>query len=209
MPHKSYNRILDEHLHILIAQGNHEAFIKLRKRYHKHALVLVDELIYQFDDVGVTRKELLAVCENHFIFVLSKYIPDRSSFYSFWKETSTQVLMDYIVTNSYDGDAMFFKGIISFDQNSDERHCFSEYLGERNDDLAFRRKLLDIKRHLKKYEVFFTIQEKALLNLLMEGYSISELEHSGLMSKSHLYLTYKSAVNKLQNYIKKEPINNH
>ena len=34
MPKVSYNRILDEHLHTLIAQGNHEALERLKRRYH-------------------------------------------------------------------------------------------------------------------------------------------------------------------------------
>lgn len=203
MPNKSYNRILDEHLHILIAQGNHEAFSKLRKRYHKHALLLVNELSHQYSDTGITRKELVAVCENCFVFVICKYSPERSSFYSFWKETTTQVLMDYIIKNSYDGDAIVFKGIVSFDQNSDERHCFSEYIGERGDELLFQRRLFEIRQHLDKFDIFFTNQEKALLNLILEGYTLAELEHTGLLSKSHLYLTYKSAVEKMQRYMSK------
>ena len=45
MPKKPYNRILDEHLHILAAQGNHEAYLKLQKCYHMHALSLCAELL--------------------------------------------------------------------------------------------------------------------------------------------------------------------
>lgn len=66
MPRKSYNQILDEHLYILVAQGNHEAFIKLRKRYHKHALSLSTELIRQYNSSGITRADLVAVCEGYF-----------------------------------------------------------------------------------------------------------------------------------------------
>ena len=32
MPKVSYNRILDEHLHTLISQGNHEALERLKRR---------------------------------------------------------------------------------------------------------------------------------------------------------------------------------
>ncbi len=73
MPKKSYNQILDEHLHILIAQGNHEAYNTLSKRYHIHASILVSELLKQYAYTGITRSELISVCEAHFVFVISKY----------------------------------------------------------------------------------------------------------------------------------------
>ena len=40
MPKRSYHRILDEHLHILITQGNHDAYQKLKRRYRYHSLTL-------------------------------------------------------------------------------------------------------------------------------------------------------------------------
>ena len=202
MPNKSFNRILDEHLHILIAQGNHEAFNQLRRRYHRHALVLTTELIQQFNDTGITKKELVTVCDDHFVFVLSKYITGLSSFYSFWKESTMQALMDYIVENSYDGDASTFKGVISFDQNYDEKHLYSDFLAERGNEKKLRKKIFEVRQILKKYDIFFTYQEKTLLTLILEGYTLAEIEHAGLLGKSHLYLTYKNAVSKLKNYMK-------
>ena len=201
MPTKSFNQILDEHLYILIAQGNHEAFNKLRKRYHRHALVLTTELVQQYSNSGISRKELMAVCEGHFPFVIYKYISGLSSFYSFWKESTTQELMDYIIENSYDGKAFIFRGAISFDQNSDEKHYYGEYLGEKGDEKVLRRKMFEIKNVIKKYDVFFTSQEKAILSLVLEGYTLMELEHTGMLSISHIYLTYKTALEKLQNYM--------
>ena len=68
MPHKSYHQILDEHLHILIAQGNHEAYNKLSYRYHRHSLTLVKDLLSKYTFTGVTNRELVLVCEDHFPF---------------------------------------------------------------------------------------------------------------------------------------------
>ena len=70
MPKKSYNTILDEHLHILIAQGNHEAYVKLVRRYRNHAAKLCHELLTQYEKTGVTVADLLAVCGDCFIGVL-------------------------------------------------------------------------------------------------------------------------------------------
>ena len=201
MAQKSYNQILDEHLHILIAQGNHEAFNKLNKRYHKHASVLAHELMKQYGYIGITLKELIVVCEDHFPFVVLKYVPGKSSFYTFWKGSTLQCLMDYLIENSYDGDAYVFKGSISFDQKNEEMHSFSELIGESGDERMIKKKIFEIKYVMHKYQVFFSYQEKTLLNLILEGYTLAELEHTGLLAKSQLNLTYKSAIEKVRKYI--------
>lgn len=117
MPKKSYNQILDEHLHSLIAQGNHEAFNKLRRRYHRHSVNLCSDIAYQYRDSGIEQNELIAVCEAVFPIVILKYNPSLSSFYTFWKETTNQELLNYVIDNSYDGGASMFKGVVSFDKN--------------------------------------------------------------------------------------------
>ena len=203
MPNKSFNQILDEHLHILIAQGNHEAYQSLNKRYHKHASLLCTNLLRQYPDTGISKKELLSLCEAHFLFVVTKYTNGLSRFYSFWKESTSQMLMDYLIENSYEGDSFVYKGIVSFDQNSDDRHCFGDLIGERDDEKALIRKAFEMKGLINKFGVFFTGQEKALLNLILEGYTLPELEHSGMLRKSYLYLTYKSAISKLHNLLRK------
>ena len=202
MPKKSYNQILDEHLHILIAQGNHEAFNTLRKRYHIHASVLVSELLKQYAYTGISSKELIQACESHFVFVIIKYSSGRSSFYSFWKSSTYQYLMDYLVEHSYNADAYVFKGSISFDQKNDEMHSFSELIAERGDEKAFKRKIFEIRHVIHKYDAFFTSQEKTILNLILDGYTLGDFEHTGVLARSQIHLTYKSAVEKLQKYMK-------
>ena len=205
MPKKSYNQILDEHLHSLIAQGNHEAFNKLRRRYHRHSANLCSDIAYQYRDSGIEQNELIAVCEAVFPIVILKYNPSLSSFYTFWKETTNQELLNYVIDNSYDGGASMFKGVVSFEQEYDERYCYSEYLGEIDDSKKLKRKTFEMKELInKRYAAFFTNQEKNLLNLVLEGYTIKELEHADLLKKSQLYLTYNSAVNKLRNFSEKD-----
>ena len=201
MPNKSYNQILDEHLHILIAQGNHEAFNKLRKRYRVHAVILVSEYLKQYGYTGVTNKELITICEEHFPFVINKYIPGRSSFYTFWKQSTSQFLMDYIIENSYEGEAYVFGGSISFDQKNDEMHSFSELLAERGDERMIKRMVFEIKHTLHKYQAFFSTAERTLINMILEGYSLADFTNSGILGKSQVNLTYKSAIEKLQKYI--------
>lgn len=203
MPKVSYNRILDEHLHALIAQGNHEALAKLKRRYHYHSLALCRDLLNQYQKTGISVGELLIVCEDTFVFVIQKFDASLSSFFSFWKDTTIHRLMDYLVDNAYKEDSNGFKGNVSIDQTFDDNHSFSDYLFEKDDDREKKRKIFEIKNIIMQNEELFSQQEKALLNLVLDGYTIAELNHGGMMRKSMLYLTFNNAVTKLQTLIKK------
>ena len=204
MPKKSYNQILDEHLHILIAQGNYEAFIKLRKRYHLHAASLVHEVLKKYSYTGATFRELMSICDEHFLFVVVKYAPGESSFYFYWKNSTTQQLMEYLIEKSEEDGFFTFRNIVYFDQKNDESHTYSELIAEKNDNKATKRKIFEIKHILHKYDVFFTLPEKALLNLILEVYTLQDFEHVGMLRKSQINLTYKSIVEKVQKYLEIE-----
>ena len=45
MPQKSFNTVLDDYLLILVAQGNHEAYERLKKRYHCHAIRICKDIL--------------------------------------------------------------------------------------------------------------------------------------------------------------------
>ena len=202
MPKISYNRILDEHLHALIAQGNHEALTKLKRRYHCHSLALCRDLLNQYQKTGISIQELLIVCEDTFIIVIQKYDSSKSSFFSFWKESTLHRLIDYLVDNAYKEDSCGIKGNISLDQVFEDNHSLSDYLFEK-DDREKKKMIFEIKSIIIQNESIFLRQEAALLNLILDGFTMAELEHGGLTSKSTLYLTFKNAARKLQSLIKK------
>ena len=195
MPKKPYNRILDEHLHILAAQGNHEAYLKLQKCYHMHALSLCAELLMQYPKSGIARKELIAICDDHFPLIILKYNPALSSFYSFWKESTTQELMDYMIENSYGADASSFCGILSLDHDNSD---YIEMISEINEDKNLRRKIFEVKGLIHRNSIFFTSYEKALLLLVLDGYTLKDIEYTRMMSKSNLYLTFNNGLEKLK-----------
>ena len=203
MPKVSYNRILDEHLHALVAQGNHEALVKLKRRYHYHSLALCRDLLNQYQKTGIAIQELLAVCEDTFIFVIQKYDSSLSSFFSFWKDSTIHRLMDYLIDNAYKEDSNGINGNISIDQTFDDNHSLSDYIFEKDDDRERKRKIFEIKNVIVQNEDIFTKQEIALLNMILDGFTIAELNHGGMMSTSMLYLTFNNGVEKLQTLIKK------
>ena len=203
MPKVSYNRILDEHLHTLIAQGNHEAFERLKRRYHYHSYALCHDLLNHYQKTGISIMELMAVCEDLFIFIVEKFDPSQSTFFSFWKETTTHRLIDYLVDNSYKADSTDINGNISLDQEFEDKHTISDYIHETDDLREKKRKIFEIKNVIAKNDDVFTKQEVAILNCVLNGYTIADLEHSGVMSRSALYLTFNNAVSKLQKLIKR------
>ena len=201
MPQKSYNTLLDEHLHILVAQGNHEAYEQLKKRYHYHAIQLCRDILKQYEKTGVTSSDLVIVCDSSFRSIVEKYDAELSSFFSFWKQLASHQVMEYLTDNSYTADASSFSGSISIDQELEDNHSFADLLCEVDDNKLKRKRIVEVKRIISKYEMRFTNQEKALLNIILEGYSIADLEHSGVMSRSSLYLTFNEAVEKLKKII--------
>ena len=203
MPKVSYHRILDEHLHTLAAQGNHEAYDKLKKRYHYHSLALCRDILRQYPKTSVNVRELVAVCENTFSFIVSKYDPDVSSFFTYWKEVLLREIMDYLVDNSYATNIEGLKSTISIDQEFDDKHTFSDYVCEKDDDREKKRKIFELKNVIARHDDVFLKQESTLLNLILDGYSIADLEHSGVMSRSKLYLTFNSAVRKLKKLVRR------
>ena len=207
MPKASYHSLLDEHLHALIAQGNHEALAKLKRRYFYHSLSLCRDLLNQYQKTGLSIQELMAVCEDSFVNIVMRYDPSLSSFFSFWKDSTIHRLMDYLVDYAYKDDSAGFKGNVSIDQEFEDNHTISDYLYETDDTREKKRQLFEIKSVVAMNEDCFTKKERALLNLVLDGYTIGELEHSGVLSRSQLFLTFKNAVTKLQKLIKKIKIN--
>ena len=203
MPKRSYNRILDEHLHILISQGNHEAFERLEKRYQRHNLRLCRELYSQYKKTGITLREITSVCNSCFLAAVKKYDPQLNSFYSFWRDNAIHSVMNYLVENAYVANYEEFKSLVSLDDQASERMSFGDVLCEKDDDPLKRKMILDIKIFVEKNRASYTGAEYTLLKLVLDGYSLADLEHSGAMSKSTLYLTFKSAVEKLKRLIER------
>ena len=200
---KSYNRLLDEHLHILIAQGNHEAYLKLKERYLKHAEALSKEILEQYQGSGVIHSELVSICNHCFLYVVKKYDPQLCSFYTFWKSVVEQSIIDYFVDNSYLANARAFYGYLHFGEELDERKMVEERISE-NDTYLDEKRLKELKKVIFKHKDEFKPREFMILNMYLQGYDVKDLEHTKLFSRSVLYLTFNSACNKLKSIIEKQ-----
>ena len=203
MPNKSYNRVLDEHLLALIAQGNHDALRQLEKRYHKHSLHLARELLVKYPETGITKRELAAVCDEHLSFLIAKYNPLLfNSFLTFWRRSVENVAVSYIKENSYNCGAMLFRGVISFDETNNNELSYAERIAEKDDNKLVEKRTAEVKELVQHHKGLFTNEEFNLIILVLEGYSFKELEHNGMMSRTVLYLTFKSASKKVRNLVK-------
>ena len=143
-----------------------------------------------------------------FPIVAQKFENGLSSFYTYWREKTKQRIIDYLIDSDDGLEDADIRFIFSLDDQFDNRHSFSDYICEKDDDRYKRRLIFETKNIIARNEKMFSSQELALLNLALDGYSVGELEHSGLMKRSALYLTFKLAIDKLRIMVKKAIRNN-
>ena len=203
MPKRSLHQTVDEQLHRLIAQGNHEAYGRLLKRYKFHTFNLCHDVLLQYSNTGVTIKELMTVCDCFFQNIIRKFDATLNSFFSFWKGMTLRRMIEYLIDNSYILEFDSPRMIMSIDEEFEDRHPAVDMICEKDDEISKRVYLFEIKNAFLKNIDSFSKQEGMVLRFVLDGYSLPELEHSGVMSLSTLYLTFKTATEKLQKLIKK------
>lgn len=204
-PLKSYNRKLDEHLHSLITRGNHDAYLKLARRYRLYAKHLTKEILEQYQGSGVGFSDLMTVFTDSFCYIVRNFDYQKTSFYVFWREISKKLAIDYIIENSYLANAKAFRSFIHFDEEHGEKRMLGDRVNEYDEDYLTERLIRELKRLLHIHKEEFKKLEFTVLFLLLDGYSIAELEHSGMMSRSALYLTFNNACIKMRNIVENRP----
>lgn len=205
---KTYRRILDEHSHTFIAQGNHVAFLQFVKRYKRAAQSLAYELIEaKYKSCGVTPIEIATVCNDAFPYVVKKFDPQRCSFYAFWRTTIELQIADYVGNNYFSEKSKTQISFISFDEDYND-NCFAlDSVMENDENYQRVRSIRELKNMIIKNKRQFEHQEFMMLLLTLEGYTMADFEHTGITSQSTLYLTFKKAMYKLMNVIRNEKKN--
>ena len=206
---KTNNRVLDLHLLALIAQGNHLAYLLLKKRYEKYSRIICKRLFESNYDSGITPPELFLVCGGCFKDVITKYDPQGVPFYSYWLDVTNQKLREYIVDNSYTAKAKAFNGVINLDDETDIKKLNLELIYENDDDYIQEKNKRELIKIIESNKEAFTHKEFVILHYVLEGYSIAELEHGNLMSRSTLYLTFKNGSSKLKELVSQVKKNNY
>lgn len=199
MSSKNYHRILDEHLIVLVSQGNHEAYQKLRKRYQRHALALAHQLITNHQKAGLSVQDIATICDHYFPIAVVRYDPTQCSFYHYWREMTSHYVLNYIIETCYSDDESLYKLLLSLDEQIDEKHSFGDILAEKDDTSGLKVIVDAICDLIERHSEMFEKNELSLLKLMLEGYTIGELEHTGMMAKSTLYITFNIVVRKIQN----------
>lgn len=194
---RTKNRVLDLHLHSLIAQGNHIAFLMLKRRYEKYSRILCKEVLAKYANSGVSLMDLFSVCMACFKEVVIKYDEQRMPLYDYWKEVTSQRVIDYLLRNSYTAKAKTFYGILNLDNEDDEKKINLELIRENDEDYIKAKAHKEALRIISENRNAFTNKEFFLLHYFFEGYTIQELAHGEVMSRSSLYSTFNSAYEKL------------
>ena len=200
--HCTRNRAIDLHLHTLVAQGNHSAFLKLKNRYEKYSRIISRQFYEKNLDSGVEFFDLFLVCMSSFKSVLVKYDPQGRPLYDFWKKVTEQALYDYLLVNSYKAKAKTFNGVISLDYEEEEKKLNLELIRENDEDYLKDKLKREIIKIIDSHKDSFSKKEFLILHYNLEGYSIRELEHGEIMSRSSLYATSNSANRKLEELIR-------
>jgi len=204
---KSYRRILDEHLHALVAQGNHAAYKQLENRYKKAADLLTKELIHsKYSNCGVTPSEITSVCTDNFSYIVKKYDCSMSAFYTFWRRTIELQIADYVNSNYFSDKSKTLVSFISYDEDLSDSLIGLEYIAEIDENNQRMRQIHEIKSVILANKSEFENAEFMMLLLTLDGYSIADFEHTGITSQSTLYLTFNRAIAKLEKILKKEKI---
>ncbi len=190
--------LTDDYLHSLCAKNIPGAYEKFFQKYQVFSRKLVKQIQINYPGSGVSLEDLLAVCDSHFHIVVKKFDPNSGIFYSFWRTLIEREVMDYLMENSYKGKARTFAGIYVLDEEMDERQTYCEYLREDDDNRFSVQQIKELKLFLKQNSTKFDANELLVLNLNLEGYSLSEIEATGVIKRSTLYLTYNKAVDKLR-----------
>ncbi len=205
---KTYRRRLDEQSHELVAQGNHAAYLQFQKRYRYRALYLVYDLIdCKYKGLGIVPTELVTVCNDHFPYVVKKFNPWLCSFYTFWRKSVELQIADY-VNNTYFSDKSKTQSSIScFDDDYNENIFDFDCVAETDENIARNRLVYELRRTILAHKEEFEHQEFMMLLLTLDGYTMADFEHTGINSQSTLYLTFKKAITKLDNIMKKNKKN--
>ncbi|NLZ15862.1 MAG: hypothetical protein GXY27_04230 [Erysipelotrichaceae bacterium] len=190
--------LTDDYLHSLCAKNIPGAYEKFFRKYQMFSRKVVKQIQINYPNSGVSFEDLLAVCDSHFHIIVKKYDPNSGNFYSFWHTLIEREVMDYLMENSYKGKARVFAGVYTLDEEMDERQACYEYLREDDETHLTERQIKELKLFLKQNSSKFEANELLVLNLNLEGYSLSEIEATGVMKRSTIYLTYNKAVEKLR-----------
>lgn len=205
---KTYNRLIDELLHTLIAQGNHAAYELLLKRYRRRALSLAFDLNdSKYRGLGIPTGDIVTVCNDHFRYAVKKFTPWLSAFYTFWRRTVELQINGYVNDNYFSDQTKIQLSVIRFDEEFNERTLDLERIAETDENEDRERLVCELRRFIIIHKNDFEHQEFMMLLLTLDGYKISDFEHTGITSLSTLYLTFKKATTKLTNLIERHKKN--
>ncbi|NLB48391.1 MAG: sigma-70 family RNA polymerase sigma factor [Erysipelotrichia bacterium] len=196
------NRLTDEYLHTLCAQGNHDAYMLLANRYQRYSRKIINQILEEYPGSGISFHELMAVNNDRFPYIVQKFNPELNYFYAFWRKVISRSIMDYVMQNSYNARARTFKGTFILDDENDERIAICRYLHEEDESYLIQWQIREIAELVETNAQLFEYKERLVLQCIFQGLTLSEIAKSGLIKRSTLYLTYNKVIEKLKKLLK-------
>ncbi len=181
--------VTDDVLVAIARDGDKTAYDKLRKKYLNYSKRVGKEIMDQYPGSGFTMEDFEADGLIAFEDAYSHYTVECGSFYPYWKQISTHLMLRDLHQRSYKYGARAFKGPFSFDESvkNNPSLLMGEVIGLEDPQIKnfeYRDRLEKLNDGINQTK--FTPIQKEVLKLFLQEYKVSEIA-------TILNITYKRA----------------
>lgn len=175
-----------------------DSFGILVKRYSKYAKSLAKKYVAINVDSGLTFDDIYAVSLSAVYIAVSNFVlVGDNTFYPYWYKIANNEIVRYIQDNSYAYRGKSFKGDVSLDEIKESR-LLSDVIGIEDREMEKKRAHDELINVLNNPSNHLTTNEKQIMHLLIEGYTLTEIVVKYKIPSSVVYDRYHRALKKIK-----------
>lgn len=175
-----------------------DSFGILVKRYSKYAKSLAKKYVAINVDSGLSFDDIYAVSLSAVYIAVSNFVlVGDNTFYPYWYKIANNEIVRYIQDNSYAYRGKSFKGDVSLDEIKESR-LLSDVIGIEDREMEKKRAHDELINVLNNPSNHLTGNEKQIMHLLIEGYTLTEIVVKYKIPSSVVYDRYHRALKKIK-----------
>lgn len=175
-----------------------DSFGILVKRYSKYAKSLAKKYVAINVDSGLSFDDIYAVSLSAVYIAVSNFVlVGDNTFYPYWYKIANNEIVRYIQDNSYAYRGKSFKGDVSLDEIKESR-LLSDVIGIEDREMEKKRAHDELINVLNNPSNHLTSNEKQIMHLLIEGYTLTEIVAKYKIPSSVVYDRYHRALKKIK-----------
>lgn len=175
-----------------------DSFGILVKRYSKYAKSLAKKYVAINVDSGLSFDDIYAVSLSAVYIAVSNFaLVGDNTFYPYWYKIANNEIVRYIQDNSYAYRGKSFKGDVSLDEIKESR-LLSDVIGIEDREMEKKRAHDELINVLNNPSNHLTTNEKQIMHLLIEGYTLTEIVVKYKIPSSVVYDRYHRALKKIK-----------